>query len=353
MLNSSAQHISCKVTKLDTSEIFLVSFVYGLHTYIDRRRLGEELSSFKFFVDAQDLPWCVMGDFNAILSLNEAEGGNLKWDSSLMDFNDFVHSVGLTDLRSCGSYYTWWDKSLTTPKFRKIDRVMVNDGWLSFFPSSLANFMARGVSYHDPAAVFLGNPCPKIKKPFQLFDHFIAHPQFLSLVREAWANNIIGDPWWILTNKLKKVKSSMMSLNNMVGNLHFKVNETRGKLTLFQECLPVSPAFDQLTEEVKLVKAYNNALKEEEIILSQKSRIRWLKKGMAIIGTFIITVEGDGTLIKSWLLRMIMVLFANPIRIFLLLLLIFSGIRWVVLPKLICFLMILCCLAYLRNNQQV
>lgn len=279
LIQASSQHISCKVEKLDSKEVFVVSFIYGLNNYIDRRRLWEELSTFKFLVDLEDMSWCVLGDFNAILSLDEAVGGNPIWDNSMADFNEFVFASGLTDLRSCGSEFTWWDKSFTSPKYRKIDRVMVNAAWLTNFSASLAYFLPRGVSDHNPAAVNIGSSVHRLKKPFQMFNHLIEHPDFLDSVKEAWGENVVGDPWWILTNKLKRVKHSMLQLNKNVGNLHLRVSDTRNKLTVFQANLPSSPSLDQLVNEAKLIDDYNAALKEEESLLCQKSRIKWLDRG--------------------------------------------------------------------------
>lgn len=120
VVNASAQQISCIITKLDSNEYMAISFVYRLHTYTERRALWEELGCFSNFVGSSDIPWCFLGDFNAIPTLYEASGGNPTWDSSMVDFNDFVCSMGLTDLRSSGSLFTWWDKNLINQSSGKL-----------------------------------------------------------------------------------------------------------------------------------------------------------------------------------------------------------------------------------------
>lgn len=48
---SSSQHITCSIMKVDTNVSMLISFVYGLHTYSDRRPLWEDLDRLKNLVD--------------------------------------------------------------------------------------------------------------------------------------------------------------------------------------------------------------------------------------------------------------------------------------------------------------
>ncbi|XP_074355861.1 uncharacterized protein LOC141695520 [Apium graveolens] len=204
VLSSSAQHMSCKITNLDSNLPMFVSFVYGHNTYTDRKMLWEDLINFSTI-----------------------------------------------DLRGIGSYFTWRDKSPNTLKFRKIDRVLVNAKWLSDFPLSYANFLPRGVSDHCPAA----------------------HPQFIPIVSEAWNCSIEGDPWWVLTNKLKRVEFALIRLNKDMGNVCTASRPAHNALLDFQNSLPQHPSLSQIENEALLISKYNEANCLEEELLRQKSRV--------------------------------------------------------------------------------
>lgn len=116
--------------------------------------------------------------------------------------------------------------------------MVVNDEWLNSYSMSMANFMARGLSDHNPSAVNMGIVQEKIRKPFQFFHYMLSDPRFNDIVKEAWSSQVSGNPWYILTSKLKIVKARLRRLNANNGNLHAAVVEARNKLINFQNSLP-------------------------------------------------------------------------------------------------------------------
>ena len=124
----------------------------------------------------------------------------------MREFRDIVDTLDIFDLNFSGKFYTWWDSNLSSPIFKKLDRVLVNANWPDVFPLSRAQFFSRGLSDHSPTMTYLGVEAPKLFKPFQVFQHIIENPSFLHTVDSAWCEPIHGDPWFILSMKLKRVK---------------------------------------------------------------------------------------------------------------------------------------------------
>ena len=274
----SAQVHSCSITHIGTGSEFFASFVYGFNTTLERRALWTDLLGFSSSLSSP-ANWCVMGDINVCKSPSETSNG-VHWNSGMIDFNDFLSSGGLDDLRISGNLFTWWDCCIASPVFKRLDRCLVNDGWMHNFSMSQAFVLPKGLSDHCPIAVNLGFSSEKVAKPFQFFNHLIQHADFLKSVNEAWSCEITGDPWYILlTCKLRKVKAAMRLLNRHSGNVHHTFLETRDALASFQNSLPSIPSFDQLSQEKTLIKAFNEACANEEIFLKQKSRVHWLKVG--------------------------------------------------------------------------
>lgn len=98
---------------------------------------------------------------------------------------------------------------------------------------------------------------------------------------KAWDVEVSGNPWYVVTTKLKKVKVAMRNLNRVSGNLTVQVNEARNALNNYQGSMPLALSRDQLLEEERLIQQFRHALKLEEIFLKQKLRVQWLKCGDA------------------------------------------------------------------------
>lgn len=276
VLSMSSQQISCQISLVSTGESFFLSTIYALNSSVLRRQLWADLLSFKSCIG--DIAWTLFGDFNVCFGPDENNKG-VNWTSSMMEFKDFLHSAELTDIRSSGSFYTWWDCNISNPTFKKLDRCLINGNWMNLFPLSQASFLVRGLSDHSPIALTLGVEHEKISKPFQFFQHLINAPSFMTDVNTAWNVSIDGNPWHVLSLKLKRVKAVLRCLNSRHGNVHLRVHEAKAALFSFQSNLTSSPSTDQLLHEHSLISALQDAFLEEEIFFKQKSRVSWLQHG--------------------------------------------------------------------------
>lgn len=280
-VKSSAQHISCFVSRLDGTCKCLISMIYAYNDTIDRRVLWSDLFTIQndVLIGENCLPWVLLGDFNSFIDASETSGVVPRRTEAMVEFKQCIQQLGVVDLQFRGQFFTWWDNNVSNPLYRKLDRVLVNDKWLEVFDLSTASFLPRGLSDHSPAAVHLGVNQDRVYKPFQIFNHLIEHDQFLNVVAAAWEIEVTGNPWFILTTKLKNVKSALKSLNRVVGNLHQEVIKARDDLLNFQRSLSSSPSLLQREQELILSSKLNDVLKVEETLLKQKSRITWLQKG--------------------------------------------------------------------------
>lgn len=107
--------ITCKVS----SKTFFTSFVYGLHSVVDRRRLWTCLVDFAHRLNS---PWIFVGDFNCML--NDCDrSGSVTYE--VRDFLNCGVDLGLNDINSTGSFLTWSNLQI----WSKIDIVMSNPTW--------------------------------------------------------------------------------------------------------------------------------------------------------------------------------------------------------------------------------
>lgn len=117
---------------------------------------------------------------------------------------------------------------------------------------------------------------PRLRSPFHFFNYWADHPNFLSLVREVWKEEIPGSPIFQLCSKLKRLKSKLKELNDQnYSDLHGRVVRTKSKLDFLQEQVQASPTDPNLCrEEATAAKEYGDICRATENFLRQKDRVQ-------------------------------------------------------------------------------
>ena len=171
VLLNNTQMIHTRIEHADLTTTFEISFIYGLHTTLDRRPLWRDIKNCADSVGS--LPWIALGDFNAVLHPNEIFGNNPGRDQGTIEFNDCVNASCLVDLRYTGCYYSWNNRRSDSDFFlkKKLDRALVNQGWLGTFSSSFAEFLPPGISDHSPIIIHVTNPVRKKGMPFKFYNY--------------------------------------------------------------------------------------------------------------------------------------------------------------------------------------
>lgn len=206
----SSQSIHCSIQPVSGGTKFMATFVYGSNLFMERKDLWNDLT-----VCNTSEPWVILGDFNALRYITDKIGGDNHWPPHMEDFNNCVVTNELEDLRYSGCHFTRSNKQDSTHFIStKIDRVLVNEQWINSFSCSNAHFPSPGISDHSPAVVVV-NPDPRrTKKPFKFFNFLALHPEFLCTVQKVWRRVILGNPMFVVCEKLRLLQSDPKKLNN-------------------------------------------------------------------------------------------------------------------------------------------
>ncbi|KAJ8431637.1 hypothetical protein Cgig2_001960 [Carnegiea gigantea] len=157
------QFIHCKVTHLSTNKRFHIT-----------QPLWAALQHLSSSIQGA---WCLLGDFNAILSKKDYFGGNIVTDHDIQEMSNFMMNCEVQEMPSSGAFFTWTNKTI----WSKIDGVFINNLWHEEFDYTLAKFLPHGLSDHTPILIQLHKP-PKPPPQFQFCGMWSTHKDFQGIV---------------------------------------------------------------------------------------------------------------------------------------------------------------------------
>jgi len=272
-IGCSAQVIHCRISCLVSHRIVNMSFIYGLHSIVNRRPLWSNIVEFSL---QSSLPWLLLGDFNNVLHAAERVNGVDVSTYEVRDFQDCCMSAGLSDLQSMGCYFTWSNNSV----WSKLDRVLVNSQWWDAGFSGLAHFLPPGcLSDHSASIVSIFDQAVGRRRPFKFFNMWAEHEDFTSIVASAWNVNIEGYRQFSLCKKLSFLKGELKKLN-LLHFSHISARAERASKVLKEAQLQLSLFPDNSTLRGEIPNLQKNARRlanAEHLFLSQKAKCSFLK----------------------------------------------------------------------------
>ncbi|XP_026428564.1 uncharacterized protein LOC113324456 [Papaver somniferum] len=201
----------------------LVSGVHAHVKMVQRRFIWSEIQ----LISDLKRPWLVIGDFNAILTMDEKVGGNSLSRRSMLDFSDCVNACELLQVPKVGLDFNWSNYQHGLKRLLcNLDRAMFNMEWLRLYSDWGYKVGVRVVSDHSP----LMGGCVNIQKPSNVPLRFqkiwLEHEGFMKVVEDCWSEPVNGDPSFIFMYKLKKLRGILKEWNwKVFGNVQHKIRE--------------------------------------------------------------------------------------------------------------------------------
>lgn len=97
-----------------------------------------------------DLPWILAGDFNQVISSSE-KLSKITATPGADQFLDVINSCNLIDMKAVGNWFTWHNGRQNGDEvWERLDRVLVNPDWFSFFHMSVVECLPMVASDHCP-----------------------------------------------------------------------------------------------------------------------------------------------------------------------------------------------------------
>jgi hypothetical protein len=169
----------------------------GFYGFPEGSRRRDSWNFLRHLSGLSQLPWCIIGDFNDILSAEEKKGRVDRPNWLINGFREAVTDLGLIDIHMEGYSFTWF-KSLGTVRAveEKLDRALANEEWCNLFQNARLECVTATASDHYPLLLVCVPTITHSKPPrrFKFENAWIVEPDFDNFVKQKWhgygVNNI-------------------------------------------------------------------------------------------------------------------------------------------------------------------
>nr|GEV66192.1 RNA-directed DNA polymerase, eukaryota [Tanacetum cinerariifolium] len=221
----------------------------------------------------------IMGDFNAVRFKDE-RFGSLFNPSCAREFNQFISSSGLMEIKTEGYSFTWSHPSTT--KMSKLDRFLVSEGIISNFLSIMAVCLDRHLSDHRPILLreihTNFGPCS-----FWIYHSWFKRDGFDVMVEQAWNSFSHSDP-----NRLIRFKKKLQDLMKIIRSWIKDKNIAQAgvKKAIIDDLVAIDKNLDSgvvsdemLLNRMELTRNLNDIKQSEIKDFVQKAKVKWVIEG--------------------------------------------------------------------------
>lgn len=110
-----------------------VIFIYGRNFVVERRLLWNFFINIGNFINGE---WCLGGDFNIVLKVEDRVNGVFIGDFEIVDIKEFIDRCGVIEMKVIEKYYIWFNGYVSI----KIDRVLCNVNWIYVYGYIVVDF---------------------------------------------------------------------------------------------------------------------------------------------------------------------------------------------------------------------
>ncbi|XP_024006452.1 uncharacterized protein LOC112082963 [Eutrema salsugineum] len=176
----SLQMVTYEVVMPGSQKPIIVSFVYASNMEALRRCLWDEIVAMASHQSVLGKAWLVLGNFNQALQPSDHYlPQSLNFDLSISLFQHSLVQASLSDLTYRGNSFTWWNKRVSDPIAKKIDKILVNDEWQNQFSLSYGLFGEPSFSDHASTAIIISSSATRKKRPFKFFNLLLQNEAFV------------------------------------------------------------------------------------------------------------------------------------------------------------------------------
>ncbi|MCH82709.1 endonuclease/exonuclease/phosphatase family protein [Trifolium medium] len=246
----------------------------GFYGYPDSGRRQDSWDLLRTLAQDNSLPWCIMGDFNDLLSNDDKRSSVDHPPWRIRGFRSAVQDSNLVDLPLIGYPFTWIrSRSGEEVKEERLDRALVTQAWYDMFPNCQLHNVVADRSDHYPILLklFEGNR-KKIMREFKFENSWLQEDDLERVVQEGWNKGVNGE----VMSRLQCCTEEMNEWGRQLRNKYrVEIEDCRKEL----EMLRTLENHVQGTRYEEVRKKMSLLLAQEETFWKQRAKIYWLREG--------------------------------------------------------------------------
>ncbi|XP_074346242.1 uncharacterized protein LOC141685013 [Apium graveolens] len=246
----------------------------GYYGFPERAGRIESWYMLREFSVVLDMPWCIIGDFNDIISMEEKQGGSTRPRSLMAGFFEAIMDCGLHDLGFWGDLFIWErSRGQQTWVQERLDRGMAMSSWIEIFPLVEVKVLEVTTSDHLPLLLQLHRKVYVQRgRRFKFENMWLEERECRSIVQTCWSEEGTRD-------LMEKISRCCMRLEECGGGL---IHEIKIQMGIYGKEMQ---RYRSRTDTSGIQK-YNNAhwqymklLEKQEIFGRQREKQFWLRDG--------------------------------------------------------------------------
>ncbi|KAL0293403.1 UNVERIFIED_CONTAM: hypothetical protein Sangu_3238500 [Sesamum angustifolium] len=211
--------------------------------------------------------------------MSEVCGSSADIHLAMSEFRDCLLDTGLIHLPVQGNGFLGITAEGDRSLWKRLDRLLVNDSWLSQWPNSHYHCLNARTSDHSPL-VIRGDTATHTISMFRFDNYLTMSSDFTPSVQNIWRHRIEGTAMYAVTRKLRALKPVFRTLRKKKGDLTLNVKLAAEFLDTVQQLLQTDRHNTLLIRLEKCCKmVFFRATKLEQVMLQQRAKIQWLKGG--------------------------------------------------------------------------
>ncbi|GAU36460.1 hypothetical protein TSUD_166260 [Trifolium subterraneum] len=246
----------------------------GFYGYPENERRRDSWDLLRTLSQDNTLPWCIMGDFNDILSNEEKRSKVNHPPWRIRGFREAVQDSNLVDLPLIGYPFTWIKgRGGDDMKEERLDRAMATQSWFDIFPNCQLHNLVASRSDHYPILLKIQEGSRrKIMREFKFENSWLYEEELEGIVQGGWEKDRDRG----VTTKLKNCTNELNEWGRRLRNKYrVEIEECRNELdSLRNACTHEdSTRYDEVRRKMSML------LAQEEAFWKQRAKIYWLRDG--------------------------------------------------------------------------
>ncbi|XP_073278702.1 uncharacterized protein [Primulina huaijiensis] len=263
ILNYSQNHIDMKLSESSYADWRLTGF-YGFPETTRRR---QSWSLIRNLAATSTLPWCMIGDFNDILSHAEKRGHIAHPEWMIRGFREAINKSNLHDLPIQGHPFTWErHRGHINSVEEQLDRALATAHWKSrFAQATLTNLLA---SHSDHSPILLDTEPGGVQTAawkFRFENRWLKEQELTDIVTGHWIYSGNQD----MTGKLHHLSTHLSSwIRRLNQDLKDRIASTKNMLESLRD--KEDPTSLSRTQELR--DTLSNLLAQHEAYWKQRAK---------------------------------------------------------------------------------